>query len=90
MKKKQREAKSKHSKNKLEQKSTTEPPDSEEEESFSKWLRSSEGLENLKLFVIGNSVLIFLLVSWPQIKETLETAYYMYIEYQNNVSLTNQ
>ncbi|CAH1373292.1 hypothetical protein MTP99_014709 [Tenebrio molitor] len=84
MKKKQQESKTKISKQNLEAKPNGHPSDSEEEEGFSKWLRSNEGIENLKLFVLANSILIFLLISWPQVKESLETAYYMYREYKNN------
>lgn len=57
-------------------------PDSEEEIGFSKWLHSDEGIENLKLFVLGNSLMIFLLISWPHIKEALDTVYYIYVEYR--------
>lgn len=56
-------------------------PDSEEEESFSNWIRSEEGIENLKLFVLGNSLIVLIVISWPQIKEALDAAYYMYVEY---------
>lgn len=56
--------------------------DSEEEIGFSKWLHSTEGIENLKLFVLGNSLMIFLLISWPHIKEALDIVYYMYLEYK--------
>lgn len=76
MKKRLKETKNK--KNQLE--NTSEPQDSEEEESFSKWLSSNEGVENLKLFVIGNSLFLFILISWPQIKEVIEAAYDFYSE----------
>lgn len=62
-------------------KSTTVHQDSEEEQGFSKWLRSEEGIENLKLFVLGNTIIVFLVLSWPQITETLDAAYYLYLEY---------
>ncbi|XP_060525696.1 uncharacterized protein LOC132701620 [Cylas formicarius] len=52
--------------------------DSDQEEGFSKWLKSEEGVENLKLFVIGNSLIVFLLMSWPQIKQGLDAAYYLW------------
>lgn len=60
---------------------TKETEDSEDEQTFSNWLRSSDGMECLKLFVIGNSLLIFLLVSWPQMKEGLNSAYFIYKEF---------
>ncbi|RZC35704.1 hypothetical protein BDFB_000577 [Asbolus verrucosus] len=84
MKKQQQEPKIQQKRQEIKEKADIHPPDSDEEEGFSKWLRSNEGVENLKLFVIGNSALIFLLVSWPQVKEALETAYYMYIKYRNS------
>lgn len=83
---KKRQAKIKITKQKNTEDFQPEPPDSEEEEGFSKWLRSKEGIENLKLFVLGNSILVFLLISWPEVKETLEAAYYMYIQYKNNTN----
>lgn len=58
-----------------------EPQDSDEEQGFSQWIRSEEGLENLKLFVLGNTLIVFLTIFWPHIKEMLDTGYYMYIEY---------
>lgn len=62
-------------------KPTIDQQDSEDEQGFSKWLRSEEGVENLKLFVLGNSIIVFLALSWPQIKEVLDAVYYLYLEY---------
>lgn len=58
--------------------------DSEDEDGFSKWIRSEDGLETLKLFVLGNSLIVFIAISWPQIKETLDAVYYMYLDYSQN------
>lgn len=58
--------------------------DSDEEAGFSKWIRSEEGLETLKLFVLGNSLIVFIAISWPQIRETLDAVYYMYLEYSQS------
>lgn len=52
-----------------------------EERTFSDWLCSEEGIETVKLFVFGNTILIFLVVSWPYIKETLDSVYYLYLDY---------
>ncbi|CAH1104690.1 unnamed protein product [Psylliodes chrysocephalus] len=67
--------------NKTEEESKPIAQDSEDEQSFSNWLRSDEGVENLKLFIVGNSIIVFLVLSWPNIKETLDAMYYSYIEY---------
>lgn len=56
----------------------------QEERTFSDWLRSDEGIENLKLFVLGNSILVFIAISWPHIKESLDAAYYLYLDYTKN------
>lgn len=55
-----------------------------EERTFSDWLRSDDGIENIKLFVFGNTILVFIALSWPHIKETLDSAYYLYLEYTQN------
>lgn len=52
-----------------------------EERTFSDWLRSEEGIENLKLFVLGNTILVFIALSWPHIKETMDAAYFLYLDY---------
>ncbi|ERL87537.1 hypothetical protein D910_04928 [Dendroctonus ponderosae] len=48
---------------------------------FSRWLSSEEGLENLKLFIFINTLLCFVLVCWPQVKEALDAAYYIYLDF---------
>ncbi|ERL87536.1 hypothetical protein D910_04927 [Dendroctonus ponderosae] len=48
---------------------------------FSRWLSSEEGLENLKLFVFINTLLCFVLVCWPQMKQAINAAYYIYLDF---------
>lgn len=60
--------------------------DSDEEISFSNWLRTADGIELMKLFVVMNSLIVFLTMSWPQIKEALDEAYYLYLNYFGNKS----
>lgn len=61
--------------------STTSPiddfSDSEDEGGFSKWLRSNEGIELLKFFVLGNSLVVFLMMTWPNMREAFNSAYYI-------------
>ncbi|XP_078032647.1 exit protein of rhodopsin and TRP A [Augochlora pura] len=38
---------------------------------FSDWLRSSDGLEMMRLFVIANSVLVFVTMGWPKVQEMI-------------------
>lgn len=40
-----------------------------ENQGFSDWLRSSDGIEMMRLFVIANSVLVFVTMGWPKIQE---------------------
>ncbi|KAK2575684.1 hypothetical protein KPH14_012075 [Odynerus spinipes] len=37
---------------------------------FGEWLRSNDGVEMMRLFVIANSLLIFVTMAWPNMKET--------------------
>lgn len=39
---------------------------------FAEYLRSSQGSEMLKLFVVANSIVMFLTVAWPQMKKSYE------------------
>lgn len=57
-------------------------PEGLQERTFSEWLSSDEGIENLKLFVIGNTLVCLLLVVWPQVKEALDAVYYIYMNYK--------
>lgn len=56
-------------------------PDSDEVPSFSNWLRTGEGTELMRFFVILNSLAVFLTLSWPNIKEVLTEFYYLYKDY---------
>lgn len=40
-----------------------------ENQGFSEWLRSSDGLEMMRLFVIANSILIFVTMGFPKMQE---------------------
>ncbi|KAL2715165.1 hypothetical protein V1478_014863 [Vespula squamosa] len=46
----------------------------EDEESanqgFGEWLRSTDGVEMMRLFVIANSLLLFVTMAWPNMKES--------------------
>lgn len=37
---------------------------------FGNWLRSSTGIEMMRLFVIANSILVFVTMAWPSMKES--------------------
>lgn len=41
----------------------------EENQGFSDWLRSNDGLEMMRLFVIANSILIFFTMGLPKFQE---------------------
>lgn len=49
--------------------------DSEDEGGFSKWLRSEEGTDLLKLFVLGNTIIVFLMMAWPSISAAFASAF---------------
>lgn len=54
----------------------TEGYDSDNERgTFSAWLRTGEGVELMKMFVITNSLIVFLTMTWPHIKEMLGVLY---------------
>lgn len=38
---------------------------------FSDWLRSSDGIDMMRLFVIANSILVFVTMGWPKVQETI-------------------
>ncbi|KAI4486959.1 hypothetical protein M0802_012175 [Mischocyttarus mexicanus] len=37
---------------------------------FGEWLRSNDGAEMMRLFVIANSLLLFVTMAWPNMKES--------------------
>lgn len=46
--------------------------DEDQNSGFAEYLRSSQGAEMLKLFVVANSIVMFLTVAWPQMKKSYE------------------
>lgn len=42
----------------------------DEDIGFGGWLKSGDGIEWIRLFVIGNSLIVFLTMTWPQIQKT--------------------
>ncbi|KAL6439612.1 hypothetical protein ACFW04_004007 [Cataglyphis niger] len=42
----------------------------DDNQGFGNWLRSSSGVEMLRLFVIANSILVFVTMGWPNMKES--------------------
>lgn len=49
---------------------TNADQDEEINSGFGNYLRSSEGAEMMKLFVIANTMVMFMTVAWPSIKES--------------------
>jgi hypothetical protein len=43
----------------------------DEEIGFGAWLKSGEGIEWMRVFVIGNSIAVFLTMCWPHMKKSL-------------------
>ncbi|XP_018054009.1 PREDICTED: uncharacterized protein LOC108690962 [Atta colombica] len=42
----------------------------DENQGFGNWIRSSTGIEMMRLFVIANSILVFVTIAWPNMKES--------------------
>lgn len=38
---------------------------------FGTWLRSTDGVEMMRLFVIANAILVFVTMAWPNMQEAL-------------------
>ncbi|XP_058127117.1 uncharacterized protein LOC131290664 [Anopheles ziemanni] len=48
-------------------------PDAEDTNAgFGKYLRSEEGIEMMKLFVIANTVVVFMTIAWPQMQQSYQ------------------
>lgn len=47
----------------------TSSEDSDDEGGFSKWLQTSEGARLMWYFVIANSSIVFLSMTWPKIQK---------------------
>ncbi|KAK0171458.1 hypothetical protein PV327_011272 [Microctonus hyperodae] len=52
-----------------EKKPVIEPDENDENQGFSNWLRSSDGVEMMRLFVIANSLLVFITMAWPNMQQ---------------------
>ncbi|PSN36703.1 hypothetical protein C0J52_27203 [Blattella germanica] len=44
----------------------------DENQGFSNWLRSSDGVEYMKLFVLANTFVVFMTMTWPHMQEAIE------------------
>ncbi|KAF2885955.1 hypothetical protein ILUMI_20219 [Ignelater luminosus] len=53
--------------------------DSDEEISFSNWLRTADGIELMKLFVVMNSLIVFLTMMWNLIDEHFNQEFRKYL-----------
>ncbi|XP_076628761.1 exit protein of rhodopsin and TRP A [Colletes latitarsis] len=56
---------------KKEDKEETVLNDDTHNQGFSEWLRSSDGIEMMRLFVIANSILVFVTMGWPKMQEVI-------------------
>uniref|UniRef100_A0A182SXN3 Uncharacterized protein n=1 Tax=Anopheles maculatus TaxID=74869 RepID=A0A182SXN3_9DIPT len=45
-------------------------PDEGTNAGFGKYLRSEEGIEMMKLFVIANTIVVFVTMAWPQMQQS--------------------
>lgn len=43
--------------------------ESSNNQGFGDWLRSSDGAEMMRLFVIANSLLVFITIAWPNMQQ---------------------
>ncbi|XP_035789510.1 uncharacterized protein LOC118465382 [Anopheles albimanus] len=46
--------------------------DDETNAGFGKYLRSQEGIEMMKLFVIANTIVVFMTMAWPQMQQSYQ------------------
>ncbi|XP_058064435.1 uncharacterized protein LOC131214091 [Anopheles bellator] len=46
--------------------------DDETNAGFGKYLRSQEGIEMMKLFVIANTLVVFMTMAWPQMQQSYQ------------------
>ena len=75
-----------HESNATENKKNEKKADKEEKtvnddidnEGFSDWLRSSDGIEMMRLFVFANAILIIVTMGWPKMQEAI-TSFKEYI-----------
>lgn len=52
-----------------ETKPVIETKEDDENRGFSNWLRSSDGVEMMRLFVVANSLLVFITMAWPNMQQ---------------------
>jgi hypothetical protein len=52
----------------------------DENQGFGKWLLSSEGVACMTLFVITNTIVMFMTMSWPHFAEVMDFIHYHFIE----------
>lgn len=45
-------------------------PNEDTNAGFGKYLRSEEGIEMMKLFVIANTIVVFVTMAWPQMQQS--------------------
>lgn len=57
--------------NKKDNKAETKLNDEIDNQGFGDWLRSSDGIEMMRLFVIANSILVFVTIGWPKLQEAI-------------------
>jgi len=58
---------------------TVSDDDEEENQGFSGWLRTGDGVEYMKVFVMCNTLMVVLTMAWPQLKTAVTIA----MEYWN-------
>lgn len=62
--------KKREEKEKIKKDSVSEPIlEDEEIGSFSSWLRSGAGVEYMRIFVVLNSLIVFMTMAWPQMEQ---------------------
>ncbi|XP_039290936.1 uncharacterized protein LOC111062392 isoform X3 [Nilaparvata lugens] len=58
----------------------SDPEDEEGGGGFGKWLRTGDGFQYLRFFVVLNSLAVFLTMGWPQISVSLQALYEFFTE----------
>lgn len=46
--------------------------DAAENQGFADWLRSNDGIDMMKLFVLANSLVVLITMAWPQMKQSYD------------------
>ncbi|KDR18575.1 hypothetical protein L798_06555 [Zootermopsis nevadensis] len=55
----------------------------DENQGFGNWLWSSEGVTCMRLFVITNSIVMFMTMTWPHVTDVMEIISSYFTEQQN-------